>query len=116
MTLNVIERAATPFTPKLVWFYYLPMTKSSRLVVIAMATSLLWFGLATAVSAQTNPPMASEQRDRQKESLFNQITEYRRSPNPDQQRLAYPTAKAYLRQFGGDNDRYAKEVQKFVDE
>ena len=92
------------------------MTKSSRLVVIAIATSLLWFGLAARTCAQTNPPMASEQRDRQKESLFNQITEYRRSPNPDQQRLAYPTAKAYLRQFGGDNDRYAKEVQKFVDE
>ena len=96
--------------------YYLPMTKSSRLVIAAIATSLLWFGLATSVAAQVNPPMVSEQRDRQKESLFNQITEYRRSMNPDQQRLAYPTAKAYLRQFGGDNDRYAREVQKFVDE
>jgi hypothetical protein len=92
------------------------MTKSSHLVVIAIATPLLWLGLATAVSAQRNPPMVSEQRDREKESLFNQITEYRRSPNPDQQRLAYPTSKAYLRQFGGDNDRYAREVQKFVDE
>jgi len=92
------------------------MTKSSRLVVVALATSLLWLGLAASVAAQRNPPMVSEQRDREKESLFNQITEYRRSPNPDQQRLAYPTAKAYLRQFGGDNDRYAREVQKFVDE
>ena len=92
------------------------MTKSSRFVVIAIAAALLWFGLAARTCAQTNPPMPAEQRDRQKESLFNQISEYRKSINLDQQRLAYPTAKAYLRQYGGDNDRFAKEVQRFVDE
>jgi hypothetical protein len=92
------------------------MTKSSRLVVIAIATSLLWFGLATSVDAQRNPPMPSETRDREKESLYNEFSEYRKSMNPDQQRLAYPTAKAYLRQFGGDDDSFVKDVQRFVDE
>src|SRR6266849_6452661 len=51
--------------------YYLPLTKSSRFVVIAFATSLLWFGLAASVAAQLNPPMPSEHRDREKESLYN---------------------------------------------
>src|SRR5260370_3917515 len=76
--------------------YYLHMPKSSRFVVIAFATSLLWCGLAASAWAQTNPPMPSQQRDNEKESLYAQLSEYRKSINPDQQKLAYPAAKYFL--------------------
>jgi hypothetical protein len=96
--------------------YYLPMTKSPRLVVIAITTALLWFGLAASISAQRNPTMPSQSNDSGKESLYAQFTEYRNSVNPEQHRLAYPVAKDYVRRYGADNDRYAREVQKFVDD
>ena len=60
--------------------------------------------------------MPSQQSDNDKEMLYSQFSESRKSINPDQQKLAYPAAKAFLQRFGGDNDHYAKEVQRFVDE
>jgi hypothetical protein len=92
--------------------------KSSRLVVIAITTALLWFGLAASISAQRNPnpTMPSQRSDNDKDSLYAQFSESRKSIDPDQQKLAYPAAKAFLLRFGGDNDHYAKEVQRFVDE
>jgi hypothetical protein len=58
--------------------------------------------------------MTSQATDSAKEGLYNQFTEYRKSLNPDERRLAYPAAKDYLRKFGGDDDVYARDVQKFV--
>jgi hypothetical protein len=92
------------------------MTKPSRLVVIAFTTALLWFGLAASISAQRNPTMPSQQSDNTKESLYAQFSEYRKSINPEERKLAYPAAKTFLIRFGGDNDHYAREVQKFVDD
>ena len=60
--------------------------------------------------------MPSQSNDSDKESLYAQFTEYRNSVNPEQHRLAYPVAKDYVRRFGADNDRNAREVQKFVDD
>ncbi len=88
----------------------------SRLVVIAIATALLWLGLAVSISAQRNPTMPSQQNDSSKDSLYAEFSESRKSIDPDQQKLAYPAAKAYLRRFGGDDDNYAREVQRWVDE
>ncbi len=89
------------------------MTNSSRLV-FAMITTALLFGLAVSASAQRNPTMPSQQADSNKENLYAQFTEYRKSLNPEERRLAYPAAKDYLRKFGGDNDSNARDVQKFV--
>jgi hypothetical protein len=65
------------------------MTNSSRLV-FALITTALFF------------------------SLVAQFTDYRKSLNPEERRLAYPAARDYLRKFGGDNDSNARDVQKFV--
>ena len=92
------------------------MTKSSGLVVIGITTALLWFGLGASITAQQNPAMPSQQSDNAKESLYAQFSEYRKSINPEQRKLAYPAAKTFLIRFGGDNDHYAREVQKFVDD
>jgi hypothetical protein len=92
------------------------MTKLSRFVVIAITTAVLWFGLTARISAQRNPTMPSQRSDNEKDSLYAQFSEYQRSINPDQQKLAYPAARVYLLKFGGDNDNYAREVQRFVDE
>jgi hypothetical protein len=83
---------------------------------MAIATALLCLALAADVSAQSNPPMASKQSDNSKDSLYAAFSEYRKSINPEERKLAYPTAKSYLLRFGGDNDLYAREVQKFVDD
>ncbi|HLN96961.1 MAG TPA: hypothetical protein VK208_00605 [Pyrinomonadaceae bacterium] len=60
--------------------------------------------------------MPSQQSDRDKDSSYAQFSEYRRSINPELRKLAYPAARAYLLRFGGDDDNYAREVQKFVDD
>jgi hypothetical protein len=90
------------------------MRKSLRLIFIVMATGLMSFTVCVKVSAQRNPTMTSQATDSAKESLYDQFTEYRKSLNPDERRLAYPAAKDYLRKFGGDDDVYARDVQKFV--
>src|SRR3979490_3579205 len=88
------------------------MRNSPRLV--ALATTVLLLGLAVTVSAQRNPTMPSQQADNNKENLYAQFEEYRKSVNPEERRLAYPAARDYLRKFGGDNDSNARDVQKFV--
>jgi hypothetical protein len=60
--------------------------------------------------------MASQTTDELKDRLFAQFTDYKKSLNPEERRLAYPAAKDYLRKFGGDDDSNAREVQKFVTE
>ena len=96
------------------------MGKSSRLALI-VSTVLLLCGLTATGSAQEppgarNPTMASRTTDDLKDRLFAQFTDYKKSLNPEERRLAYPAAKDYLRKFGGDDDSNAREVEKFVNE
>jgi hypothetical protein len=116
--LHQVSGYPKPFTPKPVCHIIGPVPKSSRLVVIAITTAIVWLGLTARVSAQrpVNPTMPSQQSDNDKELLYAQFSQSRKSIDPDQQKLAYPVAKAFLLRFGGENDQYAKEVQRFVDE
>jgi tetratricopeptide (TPR) repeat protein len=70
----------------------------------------------SAVSAAQNPTMTSGYLDKEKEDLYARWTDYKRNPNPEQQRFAYPTAKDYLRRWGGESDAETKEVKKWVTE
>src|SRR6266550_2374280 len=92
------------------------MRKSSSLIVVALRAGLILFSLTAGVAAQSprNPTMASQTEDALKDQLFAQFTEYKRSLNPEEHRLAYPAAKDYLRKFGGEDDSNAREVRKFV--
>src|SRR5882672_301740 len=90
------------------------MMKASRLFFAAAISAMLLFGASARVSAQRNPTMPSQQADNNKENLYAQFAEYRKSLNPEERRLAYPAAKDYLRKFGGDNDSNARDVQAFV--
>ena len=60
--------------------------------------------------------MAGTRNDNDKESLYAQWTDYKRNPNPEQQRFAYPTAKEYLRRFGGESTAEVKEIRKWLTE
>jgi hypothetical protein len=79
---------------------------------------MLGCGLTERVSGQgsrvQNPTMTSQLEDSSKDQLFAQFTEYKKSLNPDERRLAYPAAKSYLLRFGGEDDSNAREVRKFV--
>jgi hypothetical protein len=95
------------------------MTQPSRRIFVPIISALLFFGLTARISAQErpiNPTMPSQHRDDLKESLYAQFTEYKNSLRPEERRLAYPAGKDYLRKFGGDNDSFATDVQKFVTE
>ena len=98
------------------------MPSARRLLLVAITISLLGFALSISAQspgnpgAPSNPTMVGRRLDDDKEALYAQFTDYKRNPNPEQQRYAYPTAKAYLRRFGGDTDNETKEVQRFVAE
>lgn len=61
-----------------------------------------------------NPTMTSGHMDSEKENLYAKFTDFKRNPNPEEQRFAYPTAKEYLRRWGGETDSETKEVRKWV--
>ncbi|HEX5704422.1 MAG TPA: hypothetical protein VFX97_14565 [Pyrinomonadaceae bacterium] len=63
-----------------------------------------------------NPTMASRHLENEKEDLYARFTDYKRNPNPEQQRFAYPIAKDYLRRWGGGSDPETKEVRRWVTE
>ena len=92
------------------------MRRLSPLIFAATMTALLLFCSSARVCAQRNPTMASQTSDELKDRLFAQFTDYKRSLNPEERRLAYPAAKDYLRKFGGDDDSNAREVKKFITE
>ncbi|HMJ25682.1 MAG TPA: hypothetical protein VK475_07630 [Pyrinomonadaceae bacterium] len=92
------------------------MRKPSKLIFIVIAAGLISLTVCAKVSGQRNPTMASQTTDELKDRLFAQFTDYRKSLNPEERRLAYPAAKDYLRKFGGDEDSNARDVQKFVTE
>lgn len=99
------------------------MPKSPRYSLITIASALLLLASAATISAQTlptnpmnpaNPTMASRQFEDEKEALYAQFNDFKRNPNPEQQRFAYQAAKDYMRRFGGDSDAETKEVRRFV--
>ncbi|PYS72915.1 MAG: hypothetical protein DMF73_07125 [Acidobacteria bacterium] len=63
-----------------------------------------------------NPSMASSYMDSEREQVYARFTDFKRNLDPDQQRFAYGTAKAYLRRWGGEKDADTKEVIKWVTE
>ena len=63
-----------------------------------------------------NPTMTSRHLDNEREDLYARFTDYKRNPNPEQQRFAYPIAKDYLRRWGGGSDAETKEVRRWVTE
>lgn len=60
--------------------------------------------------------MTSGYMDSEKEALYARFTDFKRNPNPEQQRFTYPTAKEYLRRWGGEKDAETKEVRRWVTE
>jgi hypothetical protein len=61
-----------------------------------------------------NPTMTSRHNENEKEDLYARFSDYKRNPNPEQQRFAYPIAKDYLRRWGGQTDAETKEVHRWV--
>lgn len=86
----------------------------SRIAISLFSLSILFAG--SALAQAQNPTMTSGYLDNEKESLYAKWTDYKRNPNPEQQRFAYPTAKEYLRRWGGETDAETKEVKKWVAE
>ena len=70
----------------------------------------------TAVQFPSNPAVTSSYMDNEKEQQYARFTDFKRNVDPEQQRFAYPTAKAYLRRWGGEKDAETKEVIKWVAE
>jgi tetratricopeptide (TPR) repeat protein len=70
-------------------------------------------GMAAGTLAQ-NPTMTSGYNDSEKEALYARFNDYKRNPDPTQQKFAYPVAKDYLRRWGGETDPETKEVRRFV--
>lgn len=107
-----------------------PFMPPSRRFFLIAGSAVLMIGIASAVCAQTtttaspnmpstspqNPTMTSAYNDNDKETLYAKFTDYKRNPNAEQQRYAYPTAKEYLRRWGGDNSPETKEVRRWVTE
>lgn len=91
------------------------MNRLSPLALAVFTAGLLLIGLAPSVSAQRNPTMPSQRTDNLKEDLYAEFSEAKKSVNPEVRKLAYPTAKEFVRRFGGDNDYQVKEVQAFID-
>ncbi len=60
--------------------------------------------------------MTSGYMDSEREALYARFTDFKRNPNPEQQRFTYPTAKEYLRRWGGEKDVETKEVRHWVTE
>ena len=88
----------------------------TRLLLLATATAMLFFGFAASISAQRNPTMPEQQRENDKEALFAKFIELKQVPIAERQRLAFDVGKEYLFKFGRDNDANARTVQKFVTE
>jgi len=85
-----------------------------------MALSVLSFAQTTTSNpnappiSPVNPTMSGTYIDNDRESLYAKFNDYKRNPNPEQQRFAYPTAKEFLRLWGGENRPEVKEVRAWV--
>jgi hypothetical protein len=76
--------------------------------------ALLGLPILGLSQSPNNPKMSGTYIDDDRESLYAKFNDYRRNPNPEQQRFAYPTAKEYLRLWGGENGPEVKEVRAWV--
>ncbi len=113
---------------KLVWLrhFLVIITTMWRRSLISLVVSSVFGFLCAPVFAQNsgapelprttpiNPTMTSGHLDSEKEELYARFNDYRRNPNAEQQRYAYPTAKDYLRRWGGATDPETKEVHRWV--
>jgi len=84
-----------------------------RLTRVLLMSSVAVAFMARAAPAQ-NPTMTSGYMDNEKEGMYVRFNDYKRNPNPEQQRFAYQAAKDYLRRWGGETDSDTKEVRRFV--
>jgi hypothetical protein len=89
--------------------------------IALLALPILTFAQSTTTSnpnappiSPVNPTMAGTRLDNDRESLYAQFNDYKRNPNPEQQRNAYPTAKEFLRLWGGENRPEVREVRAWV--
>jgi len=101
-----------------------------RTLFVSISTTSVLLLLTTTICGQTtttanpnappitpnNPSMASSYMDSEREQTYARFTDFKRNLDPDQQRFAYGTAKAYLRRWGGEKDADTKEVIKWVTE
>ncbi len=93
------------------------MMMSLKLHRLFFVVLCFWVAAAAALAQTTspsNPTMTSGYNDSSKETMYARFNDYKRNPDPNQQRYAYPIAKDYLRRWGGENDAETKEVRRFV--
>jgi hypothetical protein len=91
------------------------------MAIALFALPVLSFAQSTTTSnpnlpstSPVNPTMAGTYLDNDRESLYAKFNDYKRNPNPEEQRNAYPTAKEFLRLWGGENRPEVKEVRAWV--
>src|SRR5438552_18326916 len=93
---------------------------SSTSVLLLLTTTICGQTTTTATGGTagfpSNPSMTSSYLDSEREQVYARFTDFKRNLDPDQQRFAYGTAKAYLRRWGGEKDAETKEVIKWVTE
>jgi hypothetical protein len=65
-------------------------------------------------TSPVNPTMSGAYQDNEREATYAKFNDYKRNPNPEQQRFAYPTAKEFLRLWGGENRSEVREVRAWV--
>ena len=59
--------------------------------------------------------MASLRLDTAREDLYAEFSHNKKGVSPEQQKLAYVAAKAFMQRYGGeDDDTYVKEARQFV--
>jgi hypothetical protein len=86
-----------------------------------LALPILGFSQSTTTAnpnappiSPVNPTMSGTYLDNDRETLYAKFNDYKRNPNPEEQRHAYPTAKEFLRLWGGENRPEVKEVRAWV--
>lgn len=79
--------------------------------IALLALPILCFSQSTA---PVNPTMTGSYLDNDRETLYAKWNDYKRNPNPEQQRFAYGTAKEFLRLWGGENRAEVREVRNWV--
>jgi hypothetical protein len=88
---------------------------------VLLALPILCFSQSTTTSnpnappiSPINPTMSGTYIDNEREALYAKFNDYKRNPNPEQQRYAYPTAKEFLRLWGGESRPEVREVRAWV--
>ena len=90
------------------------MHHARALCLLITAIALLALPVRSPAQSPVNPTMAGTSLDNSREALYAKWDDYRRNPNPQEQQFAYPTAKEYLRLWGGENRPEVKEVRAWV--